>query len=225
MNRFVAWHQRGEYSPTGRCFDIGTATRAALDRYLRTGDPVAGDRSPNAAGNGSLMRLSPVAIRHWRNQERAQQVAILQSETTHAAETCLQACAWYARLLVRAIGGEPLDSLLAPETWPGPPEIVGIAAGNWRGKSRSQIRSSGYVVHTLEAAVWCVAQSKSFEEAVVLAVNLADDADTVGAVTGQLAGAVWGAAAIPDRWQAVIAWRGQMVAQAERLFEAGAGEL
>lgn len=225
MNRFVAWHQRGEYSPTGRCFDIGVTTRTALDRYLRTGDPVAGDRSPNAAGNGSLMRLSPVAIRHWRNQERAQQVAMRQSETTHAAEACMQACAWYARLLVRAIGGEPLDSLLAPEPWPGPPEIAGIAGGNWRSKSRSQIRSSGYVVHTLEAAVWCVAQAQSFEEAVVLAVNLADDSDTVGAVTGQLAGAVWGAAAIPDRWQAILAWHGPMVAQAERLFEAGAGEL
>jgi len=221
MDRFIGWHAEGRYSPTGRCFDIGIATRSALERYRRSGDPVAGDADPWSAGNGSLMRLAPVAVRHHADETLAMEVARRQSETTHAAEACLEACAWFARLLVRAINGLSRDDLLAPGTWAGPEAVADIASGAWRDKGRSDIRSSGYVIHTLEAAVWCVAKASSFEEAVVEAVNLGDDADTVGAVTGQLAGAIWGADAIPPRWRRVLAWEPQIVAQAQHLFEAG----
>ena len=97
-----------------------------------------------------------------------------------------------------------------------------ILAGGWRGKPRGAIRSSGYVIHTLEAALWCVDQASSFEEALILAVNLADDADTVGAVTGQLAGAVWGLSGIPDRWLAPLAWRTRLLDTAQALLVGGA---
>lgn len=85
--------------------------------------------------------------------------------------------------------------------------MAAVAAGSWRGKARDAISSSGYVVRTLEAALWAVEATGTFEEALVLAVNLGDDADTVGAVTGQLAGALYGAAAIPPRWLGPLAWR------------------
>jgi ADP-ribosyl-[dinitrogen reductase] hydrolase len=221
MDRFVGWYREGRYSPTGRCFDIGIATRSALGRYQTTGDPIAGSRDPQSAGNGSLMRLAPVAVRHHADEALAMSVARHQSETTHAAEACLEACAWYGRLLVRAINGRPREALLSPDSWDAPAEIAAIAAGTWREKPREAIRSSGYVVHTLEAALWCVARADSFEDAVIQAVNLADDADTVGAVTGQLAGTIWGASGIPDRWRRVLAWEGDIAAQAGRLYDSG----
>ena len=87
-------------------------------------------------------------------------------------------------------------------------------AGSWRGRARNEIRSSGYVVHTLEAALWSVARTGDFRNAVLLAANLADDADTVAAVTGQLAGALYGLSGIPDRWLDRVAWK-------DRLLQAG----
>lgn len=87
------------------------------------------------------------------------------------------------------------------------PRIRAIAAGSWEGKSRDRISSSGYVVHTLEAALWAVHRTSDFRDAVLLAANLGDDADTVAAVAGQIAGALYGASAIPRDWSDRIAWR------------------
>jgi ADP-ribosyl-[dinitrogen reductase] hydrolase len=101
------------------------------------------------------------------------------------------------------------------------PSVEAIALGSWRGKPRDAISSSGYVIHTLEAAAWCVEQAAGFEQAVLLAANLADDADTVAAVTGQLAGALWGASAIPQPWLDVLAWRDRIHSLAEALYVAG----
>lgn len=216
MDRFTAWWRRGEYIPAGRCFDIGGTTRDALARYGRTGDPVAGDPSPHAAGNGSLMRLSPAALAA-RSRDEAEALARRQSATTHAAPECLDACAFFAGLLWDALHGADRDALLAPRDWPGEAAVARIAAGDWRDRPREAIRSSGYVIHTLEAALWCVHRAEGFEEAVVEAVNLADDADTVGAVTGQLAGALWGLSGIPARWLDRLAWRDRLLAAADAL--------
>lgn len=221
MTRFVRWYREGAYSPTGRCFDIGITTRTALSKFEGSGEPIAGDTDPYSAGNGSLMRLSPVAIRHHADADRADDVARRQSATTHAAPECLEACAYFARLLVRAINGEHKDSLLGPSVWPSGGKVASVAAGAWRNKSRDDIRSSGYVIHTLEAALWAVARADSFEEAVVVAVNLADDADTVGAVTGQLAGAVWGATGIRQEWRNILAWQSLIAERASRLYDHG----
>lgn len=225
MARFVAWRNEGHNSVTGECFDIGRATKRALDRYERTGEPLAGSAAPNTAGNGSLMRLSPVAIRWWRDAGRARAAARLQSRTTHAAAEAVAACDFFAGALVEAIAGRPQDFVLRSRTLEAESgKIAEIAAGSWRGKSRDEIRSTGYVVHTLEAALWAVGNSDSFREALILAVNLGRDADTVGAVTGQLAGALRGFGAIPDSWLAPLAWRDRLRESAENLFEAGAAE-
>ena len=219
MNRFLDWYRRGTYSCTGTCFDIGNATAAALQRYEKTGIAFSGSDDPRSAGNGSLMRLAPVAI--WgarRSDAEILSVAREQSRTTHAAEECVAACEGYALLLARAIRGEAKADILKPLRIHGPQNISRIFAGSWRNKSRDAIRSSGYVAHTLEAALWSVAESDDYRGAVLLAANLGDDADTVAAVAGQLAGALYGRSAIPPDWLAKLAWAEELEALAQRLF-------
>ena len=225
MDRFAAWWQNGEYSPTGHCFDIGITTRNALERYLRTGDPLAGSTDPGTAGNGSLMRLAPVALRFWNDRDRLDHAAAQQSRTTHAAEEAVDGCRAFADLLADAISGKPRRDVLAPRAFDGAPAIAEIVKGSWRGCAREKIRSSGYVVHTLEAAMWSVARTGNFRNAVLLAANLADDADTVAAVTGQLAGAIYGLSGIPTDWLERIAWKDQLLDTAERLAVLGHEEV
>jgi len=219
MSRFVNWYRWGMYSCTGTCFDIGIATRGALTRFEDDGDPFAGSTNPSSAGNGSLMRLSPVAIWGARRGEAAViEIARAQSRLTHAAEECLTACEAYARLTARAILGESREAVLAPQPFDAPPKIARIMAGGWNGKARGQISSSGYVVDSLEAALWCIGDTDNFADAVLLAANLADDADTVAAITGQLAGALYGASAIPAHWRERLAWHDEIAALALRLL-------
>lgn len=217
MDRFVDWWQRGTYSCTSRCFDIGTTTSAALSAYRATGNPLAGSTNPRTAGNGSLMRLSPVAILHADRPAAAADLARRQSCTTHGAPEAVEACAAYARLLCLALQGADKEAVLSAGLAGHGVAVDAILAGSWRGKVRSQIRASGYVLHSLEAALWCIAQAADFREAVLLAANLGEDADTTAAIAGQLAGALWGASGIPKPWLARLAWR-------ERL-EAAVGEL
>jgi ADP-ribosyl-[dinitrogen reductase] hydrolase len=197
MERFVRWWKEGENSHTGRCFDIGVTTRTALQKYLDTGEPYSGDTDPYSAGNGSLMRHSPVAIAYHRNSGKAIEVARLQSRTTHAAAECEDYCVLFTELLLAAFAGSAqVESDL----------------------DREQVSSSGYVKHTYEAAVWAIATTSSFREALISAVNLGDDADTVGAVTGQLAGALYGYSAIPDEWSDVLIWREKIEALSDGLI-------
>ena len=103
MERYVRWWQHGHLSSTGRCFDIGTTTRAALQRYLQSGDPFAGSTDPQSAGNGSLMRLAPIAM-YYRNQpEQCIAMAADSSRTTHGAPTAVDACRYFAGLLLGAL--------------------------------------------------------------------------------------------------------------------------
>lgn len=222
ITRFIAWWRDGENSVTGSCFDIGNTTRAALERFERIGDPVAGDTAAVAAGNGSLMRLAPVALFYCDDREAAGRAARLQSQTTHAADECLDACEAFTHLLVDAFAGKSKAELLSAAPTRATGQVAEILAGSWRAKPRAAISSSGYVIHTLEAALWAIGQASSFEEALVLAVNLGDDADTVGAVTGQIAGAIWGASAIPARWIERLAWRDRLEGTGRALLRRGA---
>lgn len=219
MHRFVQWWQVGTYSCTGKCFDIGITTRSALSRWQKTGDPFAGSIAPNTAGNGSLMRLSPVAIRFFRDRPRLRDVAARQSRTTHAAPEAVDACVAFAEVLADAIEGRSRTEVLRSrdENYAG--DIVAIMAGSWRGLARTDIKASGYVAHSLEASMWAVGRTGSFQEAVLLAANLGDDADTTAAITGQLAGALYGAVALPPAWTSRLAWRARMTGMAEGLLD------
>lgn len=225
MRRFVAWWEEGENSVNQRgCFDIGLTVKAALQRWLRERDPDAGSPDPRAAGNGSLMRLSPVAIRYWNDRTRLQDIAIRQSRTTHAAAEALDACALYAEILADAIAGLPRSQLLRPRETCYSGAVQAIAAGGWRGKRRDEIQSSGYVVHSLEAALWCVGSTVDFRSAVLKAANLGDDADTTAAIAGQLAGTLYGASGIPRHWMQRLAGREAILARAAALFDRSLGE-
>ncbi|MBJ6127391.1 ADP-ribosylglycohydrolase family protein [Microvirga splendida] len=219
MARFVRWWEHGEYSCTGECFDIGNITRESLERFIKTGNPYAGPIHERSAGNGSLMRIAPVAIYALQDAQLAVGYAREQSRTTHGAPVAIEACALFTLLLREAIE-TGTKNVLQRRPWKGHGVIRSIAAGEWKAKSRDNVSSSGYVASTLEAALWCVDQTNSFEEALVLAVNLADDADTVGAVTGQLAGALYGASSIPDQWLRPLAWRARIEQTALDLLRA-----
>jgi ADP-ribosyl-[dinitrogen reductase] hydrolase len=218
MTRFSNWHEWGMYSCTGECFDIGITTRNAIEQWRHTGSPFAGSTDPNAADDGSLMRLSPVAICHWDDEPSLIDVAARQSRTRHGAQEAVDACIGYAGLISRAISGEEKVSLLFNGIDVASPKIAGILNGGWRGKARHQVASSRYVAHSLEAALWCVDETSSFEEAVLLAANLGDDANTTAAITGQLAGALYGASAIPAGWLEKLAWRQEIEDVAAQLF-------
>lgn len=221
MRRFVAWHEQGEYSCTGTCFDIGNTVRAALGRFKASGNPSAGSTDPHSAGNGSLMRLAPVAIHHWADRTRLRGVAARQSRTTHGAPEAVDACIAFAEVLADAIEGRPRSQVLRPRDYPYAGKISAIMAGSWRGKHRDEIASSGYVADSLEAALWCAGRTSSFADAVLLAANLGGDADTTAAITGQLAGALYGAGGIKKDWLAKLAWRERIEAMVGRVGATG----
>lgn len=217
--RYVQWWETGRYSVNGRCFDIGVTTRQGLSRFAAGQDAsVSGERSERAAGNGSIMRLAPVPIRfaglYADRLEELLQLAEESSLPTHASEACLSACRYLATVLAALMQGEDRESVLSPD-WPPlrrlqdhkplAPAIREIAEGSFRRKQPPAIAGSGWVVKSLEAALWAFHDAGSFEEAVLRAVNLGDDADTTGAVCGQLAGAYWGESGIPPDLRAGLA--------------------
>ena len=219
LSRFSDWWRNGTYSCTGACFDIGGTTAQAIGRWERTGEDHCGSTAPASAGNGSLMRLAPVAVRYFSDRAALRDAAARQSKTTHAAPEAVDACVLYAEALADAIEGAPRSDVLRARSgaWAG--VIDGIAGGSWRGKARADIQASGYVAHSLEASLWAVGRTSTFERAVLLAANLGQDADTTAAITGQLAGALGAASAIPAAWLNKLAWRGRLEKAANALLE------
>jgi ADP-ribosylglycohydrolase len=209
MQRYVRWRDEGYLSSNGTCFDIGVTIDAALDEFLSTGDPFAGSTDPDTAGNGSLMRLAPVPIHYRRDPAEAIRLAAESSRTTHGAPQSIDACRYFAGLLIGALGGVDKEQLLLPGftfvdgLWDREPlcgPVAEVATGSFKHKSPPGIRGGGYVVECLEAALWAFHNSDSFEDGCLMAVNLGDDADTTAAVYGQIAGAYYGREGIPDRW-------------------------
>ena len=214
MRRFLDWLDTGAYSCTSTCFDIGVQTRSALERYRRGGPPLAGSTDATASGNGALMRLAPVAIRHWQDPAEMARVAVVQTRTTHGSPATLAASGTFAIMLAEAIAGVGLSTILS-----GP--AGNAVEGGWRGLHRDAVEGSGYVVRSLQAAVWAVARTTDFRSAVLLAANLGQDADTTAAIAGQLAGAVYGAGGVPAEWLGALAWRERLADTAGHLFDAG----
>lgn len=217
--RYVRWYREGYMSATGSFVDIGNTTRAALEHFERSGDPLSGSTDPMSAGNGSIMRLAPVPLRYWRSRSTAIELSGESSKTTHRAETAIDGCRYLGALIVGAVAGVSKEELLGSEFFAGAstPEIGAVARGSFREKEPPAIRGSGYVVESLEAALWAFDRSDDFREGALLAVNLGDDADTTGAVYGQLAGAFYGEDAIPKEWRERLALRETIVALAETL--------
>ncbi len=233
LRRYLRWYREGHLSSTGRCFDIGGTTRAALERFEASGDPAtSGATHAQSAANGSIMRLAPVPLAFAHDPAQAVRLAGESSRTTHALPVCVDACRYLGGLLAGAVRGAPKEALLSPGYAPAPglwevaplhPKIAAVAAGSFLAKPPPEIRGTGYVVDSVEAALWAFATTESFEACVLAAANLGDDADTTAAVAGQLAGAYYGAAGIPPRWRERLALRERLEELADGLVALAGG--
>lgn len=201
MSRYLRWYREGYWSSVpGDCFDIGNRTATELSRFERDGVPYTPESDRSIAPNGSLMRLAPIPAYFQDDLEKAIHYAAESSKTTHAGELCVDACKLLAAITVGAYRGMTKDCLL-DGSWLDAqvnfdidgltPAIRDIEEGCYLNKPHTQIKSSGYVVHSLEAALWCFAKSKTFLHGAMLAANLGDDTDTVAAIYGGLAGAFY----------------------------------
>lgn len=231
MQRYLRWYRTGYLSAPGRCFDIGNTIRDALLRFERTGNPFAGSTHPRAAGNGSIMRMAPVPLYFADNPRKAIEKSGESSRTTHGATVAVDACRYMGALIVGTLQGGGKDELLSDhycpvsgywEQFPLDPVIAEIAAGSFKLKNHPEIKGSGYAAHSLEAALWAFYRSKSFREGSLVAVNLGDDADTTGAVFGQIAGAHYGIGGIQSEWRGKIVRRELIEELAGRLIPASA---
>jgi ADP-ribosylglycohydrolase len=227
LKKYVRWFREGYRSSNGTCFDIGITTRNALLRFERTGEGWCGATDPRSAGNGSIRRLAPVPLFFASDKVVAIARAGDSSKTTHAVQDAVDACRYLAALILGALEGrsktELLQPLFAPLVWqwndaPLSPNITEVAGGTFLRREPPHIKGSGHVVRSLEAALWAFAKSTSFEHGALLAVNLGDDADTTGAVYGQIAGAYYGAEGIPERWRSKLAHVDALEDLANRLW-------
>lgn len=218
MNRYCNWAEHGYLSSTGTCFDIGMTVSRALQQYRRTGDPFAGSIDPRTAGNGSIMRLAPVPMFFATDLAQVVHFSGESARTTHGAEEAIDCTRLFgAQLHCALMGGDKETILFRNGYRPTAAKVVALADGNYRHKPMDAIRGTGYVVESLEAALWCFLTTDSFEAAVLTAANLGDDADTTAAVCGQVAGAYYGVEGIPSHWLERLFMREEIVELADRL--------
>jgi ADP-ribosyl-[dinitrogen reductase] hydrolase len=227
MERYCRWWHEGYLSSNGRCFDIGNTIRHALEDFEATADPISGPTGLHSAGNGSIMRLVPVSLFYANVPDKAIEMSGKSSLTTHGTQACVDACRYFGGLIAGAVKGASKKDLLSPgyrpdgRIWQKGELVEGIfeiAEGRYKYKEPPEIKGSGYVVKSLEAALWAFCHATSFEDGCLLAVNLGDDADTTGAVYGQLAGAFYGVDDIPEGWLEKIARRELIERLADGLF-------
>jgi ADP-ribosyl-[dinitrogen reductase] hydrolase len=229
LGRYLRWYREGYRSSTGQCFDIGNTVRKALERFAAEGCAQCGSTDPREAGNGSLMRLAPVPLYYARDPLAAIERAAESSRTTHGAAEAVDGCRYFAGLIIGALNGIAKDELLGDRYSPVPgywdahplaPGIDEVARGSFRRQQPPEIQGTGYVVRSLEAALWAFHTTDSFAEGCLAAANLGNDADTTAAIYGQLAGAYYGMDAIPAAWHQIIAMRGLILDLADALHSA-----
>ena len=219
MKNFVRWVNDGEFTPYGEMFDIGRATRNAIQRYV-AGIPAeqCGGTAEWDNGNGSLMRILPLAFTDC-DYETVNAVSSL----THAHEISKAACRVYVYVARQLLQGKTLEEIY---------KCFGMKQSMFdrlpllKDLTRDEIKSTGYVVDTLEAALWCNLKSSSYRECILLAVNLGDDTDTVAAVAGGLAGIIYGVGGeqgIPEEWIKQMA-RNEWIAELCGKFEKSLGK-
>jgi len=223
-NSFVKWYYNNHWTPHGNVFDIGISTREAINRLKNGEKPeIAGSWEENSNGNGSLMRILPLMfeIQKIRDKKKKYEIIKKVSSITHGHVRSCLSCYYYLEF-ASFIGSDgtryPLKDAYAvanhsfkelTELLEINPKEISLFNRLTNGKilelQESEINSSGYVLHTLEASIWCLLTTKSYEEAVLKAINLGEDTDTTGAVVGGLAGLFYGVNSIPKEWIEKIA--------------------
>jgi ADP-ribosyl-[dinitrogen reductase] hydrolase len=226
LRRYLLWYEGGYLSSNGACFDIGNTIRGGLERFRRTGQAIDPEPDEHAAANGSLMRLAPVPIVWHSDPAEAAAQSAESSLTTHAARRPVDACRLMGAIVSALINGTSFEAVSAPTFWEWGDlhrEVADIAAGAWKHKEPPAIKGTGYCIAALEAALWAVGRADDFRSAVLRAANLGGDADTTAAIAGQIAGARWGASAIPDAWLNRVVARDRITSLARGLYIAGEG--
>lgn len=234
LDKYAAWWSEGYNSVTGKCFDIGNTTQAALRNYIINGNSHSPFTDYYQSGNGSLMRLAPVVIFYSANEENASYWAGESSRTTHNTAEPIDACKYFALLLLRAAKGASKNELMllwdhaiydASHTLT-PNKVVEVAEYDYKLMQRDDVKNpSGYVIDSLKAALWCFYNTDNFKDGCLLAANLGGDADTVAAIYGQLAGAFYGLEDIPQSWLNKLAWKDDIVERANKLYDMRAPEI
>lgn len=239
-NRFVNWKEHNYWTPYNEVFDIGIATSIAIHELHCGKDPVlAGGFSEESNGNGSLMRILPLLfyIKDMSIEQRFLHTKEV-SSLTHRHIRSIMACFIYLEYALQLYNGKNKDDALKEmqeivksffENAHMPKSeidrfhrILSIKVGNYdiqpiESLSESEIFSSGYVLNTLEAAIWCILQTNNYKDAVLKAVNLGEDTDTTGAIAGGLAGIYYGFKNIPEKWIETIARKNDIEDLSQRL--------
>jgi ADP-ribosyl-[dinitrogen reductase] hydrolase len=227
MERYCRWWHTGYFSSTGKLVDIGSNTVRALDNFERTGLPYSGPTDEKSAGNGSLMRLAPVAMMYHKVPEIALENAALSSRTTHGNIKSVDSCRYFAGLLIGIFQEKSkkdvLSSCFAPvkEYWSThklDDSVLNVAKGSYKTIQPPEIAAKGYVIKTLEAALWAFYSTNNFREGCLKSVNLGEDADTVGAIYGQIAGAYYGEKGIPEKWRKKVFMSNEISEISDRLL-------
>ena len=234
IDKFVSYRD-GYLTPFGYCFDIGIATNEAIERYLSGISPeVCGGKDERSNGNGALMRISPLVFLLLKNFNLINQVKVIKKYTTvtHGHPMSIVASIIYFFLLKDMLFNDSLPEVLdsvqikLEEIFSQNSEYLEEYENHFKEifdeefyhKSREEIKSTGYVVDTLKACLWCIGTTNSFKDAVLKAVNLGEDTDTIGAITGTLAGAKYSLASIPKEWIEKLANKALIDEKCEQLF-------
>jgi ADP-ribosyl-[dinitrogen reductase] hydrolase len=219
MQLWLDWLAHGYWSSRPKAFGIGNTILQALWHYKRTGQLTQSLR-PRTAGNGALMRLAPIPIFYVQDEAAGIAASIASTRLTHADPEAIRASEIFAFALYRCFEGNSKEAILPNTIQADDSEgIQRVLHKNYQQMSRDEVRSSGYVIDSLEATLWTCYHANSFEEALVLAVNLGEDTDTIGAICGQLAGAYYGVDAVPSRWLEQLHRIEDIKALAERLIK------
>ena len=228
METYWKWLAEGHLSVRDEAVGVGKTTMRAIFEYKKSGNPYSSVTNPKSAGNGCIMRLAPVPLFYADDPLKAIEMSGESSRTTHALQVTIDACKYFGGLIWGAINGVKKEELLSEHYSPvngywDEHEMVSdlsdVASGSFKKKNPPEIKGTGYVVESLEAALWAFYNSDSFEEGVLKAVNLGDDADTTGAVYGQLAGAYYGLEGIPERFKDKIVMKELILSYAEGLYD------
>lgn len=231
MKKYILWYKEGKYCTREECFDIGNATRFALEDYIQNGNYISQNLSSLSSGNGSIMRLSPISIIYNSNENSEGFLNLINfsrksSITTHPNKTCQDACALLSLITNRALQGYKKEEIfdinfdLLKKLSFSDSKVIDIAINskNILEKERNDISSSGYVIHSLEAAIWCFLKTDNFDDSVLRAANLGDDADTVASITGQISGAYYGLNSINPNWIDNLYHKDYIINLSEKLF-------
>ena len=202
MHNWYNWYMKGEFIPRGKCFDIGTTTQDAIEKWInnKSGYSYNSVSFDDASGNGALMRLAPAVIAS-ATPERAMELAIATTILTHGSPKCIE----YGRVFAHQLWHG--DALQRYQSYNLPLNT-----------DRKDVMSGGYVVETYQCAMWAYQTTNNFADCVIKAVNRGHDSDTCGAVAGMIAGAHYGLEAIPSHFKDDLMWYDKLVSQAFRLY-------